>query len=61
MKTGPLTINFQDDCVIFEVKVNADAPHGVSWDSEYLDSCEVERNVKILKCIDMYTIPLGHS
>ena len=22
----------QDDCVIFEVKVNADAPHGVSWD-----------------------------
>ena len=25
---------FQDDCVIFEVKVNADAPHGVSWDSK---------------------------
>jgi ubiquitin carboxyl-terminal hydrolase 7 len=24
----------QDDCVIFEVKVNADAPHGVSWDSK---------------------------
>ena len=22
----------KDDCVIFEVKVNADAPHGVSWD-----------------------------
>ena len=25
---------FQDDAVIFEVKVNADAPHGVSWDSK---------------------------
>ena len=24
--------SMQDDCVIFEVKVNADAPHGVSWD-----------------------------
>jgi len=24
----------KDDCVIFEVKVNADAPHGVSWDSK---------------------------
>ncbi len=24
----------QDDTVIFEVKVNADAPHGVSWDSK---------------------------
>ena len=24
----------QDDSVIFEVKVNADAPHGVSWDSK---------------------------
>jgi ubiquitin carboxyl-terminal hydrolase 7 len=24
----------QDDCVIFEVQVNADAPHGVSWDSK---------------------------
>ena len=24
----------QDDCLIFEVKVNADAPHGVSWDSK---------------------------
>ena len=25
-------VSMQDDCVIFEVKVNADAPHGVSWD-----------------------------
>jgi len=24
----------KDDCLIFEVKVNADAPHGVSWDSK---------------------------
>ena len=24
----------QDDSVIFEVKVNADAPHGVSWDNK---------------------------
>lgn len=24
----------KDDCVIFEVKVNADAPHGVCWDSK---------------------------
>ena len=30
----------QDDCVIFEVKVNADAPHGVSWDRfEPFTSC----------------------
>ena len=27
-----ITFVLQDDCVIFEVKVNADAPHGVSWD-----------------------------
>ena len=27
-------ICIQDDSVIFEVKVNADAPHGVSWDSK---------------------------
>ena len=24
----------KDDCVTFEVKVNADAPHGVCWDSK---------------------------
>jgi len=27
-------IYVQDDTVIFEVKVNADAPHGVCWDSK---------------------------
>ena len=29
---GSYSFVLQDDCVIFEVKVNADAPHGVSWD-----------------------------